>query len=789
MRLTLRTLLAYLDDRLDPGNARELGQKISASPFARELAERIKGVVRKRRLASDDSGQKTIDANLIAEYLDDQLTPELVALIEKEILASDHSLAEVAATHQILGMLADPLEVDEKLRKRLHQMDPVAEAAAGGAMTEAEISASKDWKPLAPAASGSRRSPMLVLVLMVFGWLVLLFLDRNLYRQASDQPVAASNVDDSEKGDDAAKANGAAAEQAAAAAENLGKVNAEATDSADGQSARIAAVDGNGTVKPAPVSATVPEPLSESDQAIARAQALTNPQGVNEVVIPEPKLKPAPDDSVAQNSTSVPDGRGNPPIGINDPAMSDNAAGSDLTGNQPSLPDATVADVKDSRGLNGLNANGAAADVAMVDGSMPNEVKPEEPVSSVFSPHSFFVDDSSGALILSNVQKAIPSGAIDQQMDWMWASNLEGKNNWNNLLSMRVACIAAPFSTTVGCQASGWQIQAVGSSVFQGIDEKYAGLKVLSGRFILTRTVAAKPEPFLLEVGGRQLLLNPADTQQRVAITVRSLPTLDESSSEGDSSLMSKSAAVLVTFAAFGGPAKVKLIETEDEATIIAGDQMMFRTDANFTAKTVKQPMLQWEWVLAAANQIPEAQATLRTTLIKKLKVHDSVREAVAAVAEDGNPMIARWAVQIPMAERDVEQLVRLLFQSEQQVVRSEAFYSLQEISRTVAGGNSAVVAMLETRLNLSEMQQAMRMVEEISRISFEDRLASEWLVDMLNSDRLVLREMAISTLEQHLNNRNNFFADETKSRRERAVRRWKSELDRNDGRLIPPQE
>ncbi|MDG1896674.1 MAG: hypothetical protein P8J37_17360, partial [Fuerstiella sp.] len=84
MRLTLRTLLAYLDDRLPSSNARELGQKLTASPLATELADRIREVVRRRRLADDAARQKTIDANLIAEYLDDQLTPELVALIEKE---------------------------------------------------------------------------------------------------------------------------------------------------------------------------------------------------------------------------------------------------------------------------------------------------------------------------------------------------------------------------------------------------------------------------------------------------------------------------------------------------------------------------------------------------------------------------------------------------------------------------------------------------------------------------------------------------------------------------------
>ena len=74
MRLTLRTLLAYLDDRLSPAHARELGQKVSNSPFATELADRIRDVLRRRRLATEAAGRKTVDANLMAEYLDDQLT-------------------------------------------------------------------------------------------------------------------------------------------------------------------------------------------------------------------------------------------------------------------------------------------------------------------------------------------------------------------------------------------------------------------------------------------------------------------------------------------------------------------------------------------------------------------------------------------------------------------------------------------------------------------------------------------------------------------------------------------
>ena len=50
MRLTLRTLLAWLDDTLSPSEVREIGKQVAESPFAKELVERIHRVTRQRRL-------------------------------------------------------------------------------------------------------------------------------------------------------------------------------------------------------------------------------------------------------------------------------------------------------------------------------------------------------------------------------------------------------------------------------------------------------------------------------------------------------------------------------------------------------------------------------------------------------------------------------------------------------------------------------------------------------------------------------------------------------------------
>ena len=46
MRLTLRTLLAWLDDTLQPAQVREIGSQVAGSPFAQELTDRIHRVTR-----------------------------------------------------------------------------------------------------------------------------------------------------------------------------------------------------------------------------------------------------------------------------------------------------------------------------------------------------------------------------------------------------------------------------------------------------------------------------------------------------------------------------------------------------------------------------------------------------------------------------------------------------------------------------------------------------------------------------------------------------------------------
>lgn len=133
MRLTLRTLLAYLDDILEPSQAREIGEKLNESSFASSLVSRIREVMRRRRLTAPTlSGPGVgIDPNMVAEYLDNTLPPDGVADVEKICLESDVHLAEAAACHQILTLaLGEPVEVSSQTRERMYALGPSATKVA-----------------------------------------------------------------------------------------------------------------------------------------------------------------------------------------------------------------------------------------------------------------------------------------------------------------------------------------------------------------------------------------------------------------------------------------------------------------------------------------------------------------------------------------------------------------------------------------------------------------------------------------------------------------------------------
>jgi hypothetical protein len=125
MRLTLRTLLAYLDDVLSPQDSKALAEKIEKNEFAAGIVKRVQAAMHRKSLGAPDLDVKElgIDTNLVAEYLDSTLPPEKMPDLEKSCLESDVYLAEVAACHQILTLvLGEPAAVDPSLKERAYKI-------------------------------------------------------------------------------------------------------------------------------------------------------------------------------------------------------------------------------------------------------------------------------------------------------------------------------------------------------------------------------------------------------------------------------------------------------------------------------------------------------------------------------------------------------------------------------------------------------------------------------------------------------------------------------------------
>jgi hypothetical protein len=123
MRLTLRTLIAWLDDTLTPAEVRAIGQQVAETPFAKELVERVQRVTRQRRLTyPGDLGTEPTDPNLVASYLDNELTADQVAEYEKRCLTSDVHLAEVASVHQVLSLIGQKAKVPADAKLRMYRL-------------------------------------------------------------------------------------------------------------------------------------------------------------------------------------------------------------------------------------------------------------------------------------------------------------------------------------------------------------------------------------------------------------------------------------------------------------------------------------------------------------------------------------------------------------------------------------------------------------------------------------------------------------------------------------------
>lgn len=122
MRLTMRTLLNWINHNLSEEDAALVALKVEESELAKALKNQIEEVMQRPRLVAPAviDGTPLGNANSSAEYLDNAMDSSMTVEYEKFCIHSDVILGEVAACHQILSeVLNQTLEISPEFRTRL----------------------------------------------------------------------------------------------------------------------------------------------------------------------------------------------------------------------------------------------------------------------------------------------------------------------------------------------------------------------------------------------------------------------------------------------------------------------------------------------------------------------------------------------------------------------------------------------------------------------------------------------------------------------------------------------
>lgn len=751
MRLTLRTLLAYLDDRLPPSNAKEIGQKISKSPFAMELTERIRDVVRRRRLAAPEKPVAMIDANLVAEYLDDQLTPELVARIEREILQSDAALAEVAATHEILGLLRDPVALEPRLRDRLYALDPsgrleVVQVLAGHPTSDHAASSAgtgTEWKPLANRSVKSRRTPLYVLCALALGWVAVLVTDSHLFQRNTPEVVTDSGTKE--------------LPTPAADQEAVG----QAVDAGDTD---VAVADAETQV----AVAAVPD---------AGAAGQTTPDG------PDAKMPVAA------------------PV-----AVTGAAAAAGVAAAAPPAADSSASDAPKPAALE-------VPPVAVVAGAEPMVTAPvtENPAEDLAEPAKntkvypvYLTDEFQMGLLL-------PEGG----QDWKRASEIGGVNvpadqlrlhDWREPLQRQWVGIPEPWQLQVALSGSGWRSILSGGTILQVVNEESSGLRLSEGRVLVSRDAAAAipdgaPVVFLLKIGEAEMPLTLMTGDTRLGIEAfpepqssaapprpadeadaEALPAMEWPAQAADYQVRLYVVQGSVQITGKGGEQPTELLKSQAISWRVLESGEISNAALVATTPLTAIP----EWVFAAEAEVIPERRDVMAQVATAFAAGDSLRKTALALSSDRNPQVGEAAVSVVSLMRDVESLMTILLQSSEESVRRAAINGLSRMARQTPEGREAVRRALETRLAMNEVVVMLNLIVGLSDQDVREPAICAELLTLLSHDRAAVRELAFYRMEQFTHDRFGYYVDADPGRRKEAVRRWQRHIERNDGRLVP---
>lgn len=758
MRLTLRTLLAYLDDLLEAGQSREIGEKISESGYASALVDRIREVMRRRRLTAPDpkSPNSGLDTNSIAEYLDNTLDPGAVADVEKVCLDSDVHLAEVAASHQILTLvLGEPVDVPARTRERMYALGPNGKPAGTGALVDEEGDSQFDSDPsvtipsrpateeskplndtngetftktipdyLKPVPLWRRMAPVAVGALVGAVWLAVAYVDPSIpLGKSSDNENTVAQIDpgadlaispeDSIANDPGTEASNNTASQPA-----LGQQTEPEVVAANKPPRDITQLNGFDP-DARPGTATVPMPAVPSPQPETELASTT----------PQPVTPTLPDPTPPPVGTSV--------VAVTSPPT---------VGSSVSAPSTTVA--------------------LTTPASVP--VKPETVVAPTVPAPEMLYTSREGVL------------ARKTDEGWLTMPHRTAIRPGDRVASLE------PFSTLLEISSLDLLIELKGGAVIEYLgatEDEQVSLQLLSGRVSMQRrSPDTNTEPLVV---GLRLMDEPCRVtlQSQSALCGAELNMAEANAYEKDLGEDRYTGGLFVVNGRVGFVGKL----AGDVRLVGPSWFPLTPVDRRAMAESDEQPPLLTipGWLDASSSRISSTQRRYSSRFQNEIDEEQPLRDSIPSIVKSKIPAISELAVKTMATTSMHNDLVQVLAEAEFLEARNAAIVGLRRWLPAAPENRETMRVALQRHFPPDQVDTLYRLLWGYSEDDARNPATSRLLVDWLGHDSQVIRQLAFNHVYRLTGQRYDFRPINPANQRKVALDRWYSHLERNDGKLL----
>lgn len=764
MKLTLRYLLAYMDDILRPADAREVGRSLAENKAASDLVTRVRSVIRMRRLSApdplaDDPGR---DANEVAEYLDNLMSPAEIREFEQRCLESDESLAEVGASHQILTLiLGGGLQTPDSTRQRLKTLayaipDETEYAAQRGGGQPDRLSPDDLVPPLEmrrSRTSWQQVAAALGIFLLMGSWVYSILTDPS-FRYENE------GVTESRRSTVPAEAEPADAE--------AGPVLAQADDAVETTGKKSEAENGKAAAGPQRPNGAAARPQTP-DQAVASngsgkidAGRMQNGNGID----PDPVA--LPDLNLDDPNTPTPPTAGN--MAENGSEASETAASNDA--------DSQIAMTPTPVNPNAVNPNaGNAGENESVDPPQPTV---EDKVDAVqMAPVCF-----EPGIQVASADEVLFVSSADGSTAKMAKAEQEIQSG-DFLLAPRFALPRFKM----GDRGANWRMRESTTVRILGSDaETCMGWDIDQGQLLIdfpSPDPTADPIRVRLQVFDQAWQLELPKKPTSLALNVRpQFPTHFEQ--------LPAPGPVMAEFWVDGAPVRLKSEngewkEVANYARLIptasAGGE---NEPAEALASTEAPPYPAWAET-PAANLTTSQGRDLRE-FVKSLELSNNVWLDLQGIASNPNARVAALAAEALALGQRLPALVSVLAHSPHEESRTAAIAGLRYWLLRDTDNRETLQEELNRTFNAETAFIVYRLLWGFDETDGRDADMSRQLVNWLRHEHVAVRELSIYWIYQLTGQKQNYRPLAQINTREQGVLAWERHLSRV-GALLPPGE